>query len=447
MAVRSSSTPARAASTRAVLTLRATACALGVCLLALVRDGVVTTQRPSVLATLALIALAAITSLLLWELYRTLERGGVRPVFAALVLVLAGLTVASALRYDRGDLEAYAGYAKLPAFADAYHPPVHHFGPAFAAVNAHWGPQLPPCVYGPLWLAFERALIHGAPSLAVALAVLRAVAALAFLAFLALLWGLTRSPALVAVAAVSPTFLDEYVAAAHNDLLAVVLCLAAILAMRRSAPARIALAILLAAAAGLVKSVFVVIALVAFARLERPLARVAACAAAIVLAAGVSVAWGGAAYVAAMRGVQGTGALDLRHNFAGAAAHDAAAALAVLALAAALFTRRRLPPASPFTFAGLGVAVYEWYLLWGLPFAAAVFAPRRIAAFVVLCPLAEAVVGSNLRLVNSTLFLGVAVVATIVQAVREPGRTGRSSSDAVPGHLRTEPAGDLSSRR
>ncbi len=179
-----------------------------------------------------IVACALVEALALWSIARLLARGAV-PSRAGAAAVAAALAVMSAIAWNaRGstsvDPYTYMQYANARSFAAAYAPaPYEPLPQAFRSAGAFAGPLPVPCVYGPLWLAADRALLAGARTQADAFARLRAAGIAEFVLFVALLAaGGVEAPALLTLA-LCPALYQFFIVEAHNDLLALAILAAA----------------------------------------------------------------------------------------------------------------------------------------------------------------------------------------------------------------------------
>lgn len=289
---------------------------------------------------------------------RTVSRGALVAIGASsLAMVAIALAVPTS-----GDAWAYVGYAILPHFHDAYNPPNIAFHGDFKTVNDFIGKPITPCVYGPFWLLYDRLMVHWVPTLAVGVAVIKAFAAVTFVALLVVLRRLGVPLAMLAMVAVNPALIIDAVWAAHNDFVATLLCLTAMLALGGR---RIVVAIALVAAAILIKITFAVVALVIFGRAPARV-RVFALAASLGLAALVLALAGGRDYLHALTLVgghtwQNPGRFGYVHVLSGVIA---------VCLAAVAFLRGKRYPSLAWTFVALSTALYSWYLAWALPYLA-----------------------------------------------------------------------------
>jgi hypothetical protein len=124
----------------------------------------------------ALVVLGAVQTLILWGVARTLRddalgtvaRIGIALVAAVMLAIALGATTITSF-----DPYAYAGYAKLASLHAAYAPPPERFAGAFGTINDAWGAPMVASYYGPLWIALDRLVAGGAPSLPAALLGLR----------------------------------------------------------------------------------------------------------------------------------------------------------------------------------------------------------------------------------------------------------------------------------
>ncbi|HEX3462439.1 MAG TPA: hypothetical protein VHS78_00115 [Candidatus Elarobacter sp.] len=331
----------------------------------------------------ALIAVGLVQSGVLLLLYRAMRgREAARGERAVLALIAAAMVVVAlrAPAMTGFDAYAYAGYAKLGSLAAAYTPPPVRFPGELGVVNDVWGTPLVPCYYGPLWVVLSHAVAGGIASLGGTILALRAleVLALAAIAFVLAAW--RRDAALVALFALNPAVYALYVANAHNDLFAVALLLIGAAAARR-APLAAACAV---AAAALIKIPFAVAALYVFAGRDHLARRALWVLAAIALAVGLSLLFGGAAYVHDLlaRLHQTSASTGVLYLLTARAIKTGLLIVACVALAGA-FVRGAVWRTTGWSFIALGSLTYPWYLIWSLPYAAL----RREVVVAVLVPL------------------------------------------------------------
>ncbi|HMD01683.1 MAG TPA: hypothetical protein VKG44_01840 [Candidatus Baltobacteraceae bacterium] len=295
-------------------------------------------------------------------LYRVLRarrpgRGAALGVALASALMLAGALRTPATTSE--DLYLYAGFAHLGAAA--YAPPALPFQGEFRALNRLWGTPLLPAAHGPLWIGLSRASLLAGPSLAAQIEAFRVGGALFFCASVGLLLLLRCEPAVVALFALNPALVEQYVADGHNDIVCLALTMGAFLAVRRSP----SLAVVLVAAAGAIKLPFALLGSLAFATLAGRRQRLLSAALALLLATGVTLLFSGGRYfVAAARVMQ----IYVFGDAFSAGARVAAAAVALLAFGAALWARRFNRGAS-WSFLAFGTELFPWYVAWGIPYA------------------------------------------------------------------------------
>jgi hypothetical protein len=336
---------------------------------------------------LAIVALGAVQTAIVYALYRALRDRAV-PVFErAALAVVAAVMVAIALAAPAlagFDAYAYAGYAKLPHLADAYSPPATRLPGSFGIVNDVWGTPLVPSYYGPLWVALSRVVAGDAHSLGSAIFTFRLVevGALAWIALVLAAW--RRDALFVALFALNPAVYALYVANAHNDLLAVALIVSAV-ALSHRFPVAAAIAV---AAAALVKVPFIAAALYVFAGRDSLRTRLAWVAFALFLAAGASWLFGGHAYAADLIArLHETNTGGRFYQLTARAVKIGLLVVAGTALVAA-FVRGVAWQTAGWSFITLGSLTYPWYLIWALPYAA--LDRGALVAFLVLLPLVAA---------------------------------------------------------
>jgi hypothetical protein len=324
--------------------------------------------------------LALAQSAVLFVLLRLL-RGNRLPPGGWVVLASCCLSMLGAALLSRGltssDLYAYVGSARLAG--EAYAPPSARFGGGFGVVNELEGVPILPAAYGPLWLALARAATSAGTSLAGQLEALRFLGAALFVVSIPLLRAARFDAATIALFALNPALVGEFVANGHNDIAPFALTLAAFAA----APRRPYAAVACAAAAGAMKLPFLAIAPLAFAATAEVRPRLLYAAATVGLALLSSVLFGGQAYFEALH--RTSQLYPPPQHVPTVFLYIASAAAALSATALALWRRRFIPTAS-WSFSSLATALFPWYLIWGLPYA---LAERRCAGiFLASLPLA-----------------------------------------------------------
>lgn len=330
-------------------------------------NGAIAAHKDAVVA--AIVALTALQSYLLLRLYRA--RG-----FGRWIWICSGVLVVISLASPvmlTADAYAYVGDALIGSAA--YAPPNVPFAGQFAPIDAWWSIPLPPSPYGPLWLVTAWLVTAPWGSLLGKVLAIRALGAVSFVALLSIMRGLRMPERILAVTALNPGLLFEYVASAHNDLFGIALLCAAALVIRRPA-----IAALLVVAGGLVKLPFALFGLPIVVRIRSTVARVASLVIVPLAAAAVTVAAGGAGYYRALAPHTTTSP--------GMAILSGAVALAVvIAMVTAIFRSRRLrsvvwltPLAASYTLSS--------YAVWGLPYA---LLQRRVLGYLLVAfPLAAA---------------------------------------------------------
>ena len=290
-------------------------------------------------------------------------------VVAAVVLSLAAL-VAPAM--GTTDPYLYAAYGELG---------LHAYGPqpiAAPCMDASLGdwcaqPTLP-ALYGPLYLTYVHVLLHAGGPLLLRIELLR-LTNLGWVAlFLILLRALDVDWPLVALAALNSAIFAQYVADAHNDILAVDATLAGLVAARRHP----VLGLICGAIAALLKLPFALLASVIF--LRAPLKeRLVWTAATLGVALVLTLAWAGSPYL------ESVAYSRVHYPFFSSLAHNTAAISAFFFLFAALL-RRRISLLGAYFIPTLGArSAYPWYALWSIPYI--LWDRDRLALFLIGLPL------------------------------------------------------------
>ena len=283
------------------------------------------------------------------------------------------------------DLYAYAGASHAGLLA-GYQPVRVPFTGGWAAVNAIYGTPIVPSPYGPVWLLCSYLLTAWAPTLWSALALLRALELAALVICLGALRVLRVPASAIAVFALNPALHANFLADGHNDLLAVACVLAAAALRDRALP----LAIFIAACAAGIKLPFLAIAPLAFALEASPLRRLGAAGATVAVGLALSFSFGAAGYASAIVQTASIYRATLADPTVDAL-RFALLALALGAVAAALFARRFVPTMS-WAFVAFGTSLFGWYLAWGLPYAVA--ARRWLPAYLISLPLLSFLLGT-----------------------------------------------------
>jgi hypothetical protein len=350
----------------------------------------------------AMLALALFQSYALLALYR---RPASRRLAVAGALVLCALSLAVPA-FVSPDPYAYVGDALLGHAA--YAPPAAPFGGQFAPIDRFFAAPMLPSPYGPLWGVVSTLATAPFASLLGKLLALRALGLLCYLALLAALRACGVPPRLLAVAALNPGLLLQYVACAHNDLLGIVALVAAAAFAARNAVVATGLLVV----GALVKLPFVLLGLPVLAAVRsRPVRYV--CAAAAIAAAILLSRWGaGDAY---FRGL----GVHVPAPGPAYAVNLIVTLLALLALGVAFVGGPRvraavwlIPMASSY--------VASWYLIYALPYA---LARRRMLAYLLIAfPFASVLVDAKfMQWWTYAIVLPLAVLLSVV-AVRPEKR-------------------------
>jgi hypothetical protein len=360
-----------------------------------------------------LVALALIQSALLAVLFGALRTQPSRKVAwtvaAVAVATLTAAVLAPALTSP--DPFLYLMYAKLGFGA---------FAPAPHAVSlpelplAQWCTQrVLPSAYGPGFILYIQALVGWLHSPVAAVTLMRVANAGWFILLLWLLRAAGLSPALLAVTALNPALLFQYVANPHNDIIACTFVVAAIVIAQRSVLA----GSLLVICAALVKLPFALVGCLIFVRLRSSSVRVAAAAATIAAAVGISYVLAGPKYFAGLSFYSHLLAADA-DGFAWLAA-----LVAIGAVGAALFWRRFIFVAA-YAFPALPIVeLAPWYAIWSLPYA--LMERTSLDRFLVLMPLMLMLMEPGIAR-SAQLSLYVAVTAAIAAGMlRDLGRVRR----------------------
>jgi hypothetical protein len=329
----------------------------------------------------------------------------VRFILTLSTAALAALALTSPV-VTSGDIFGYVGVGMMKW--QAYLRPAHFFAGAYARVFDHY--PIRPVPYGPVWLGLNMAVVALGSTFAGKALALRLFGAFLILALVAALRALRVSPAILWAVALNPMLWFQFVVNAHNDLLAIVLVVAALAAVERRAPW---LAVALLAAAGAVKLPFLVLGVVIFARTPKLEWRLAYATAAVTLALGVSYLFGGAPYFDSL---VSTGRSRLGWPLEITLLKMGVAAIALAATAAALFARRFVVFAAWF-YPGLAPLLFPWYLAWSLPYVCA--AGTGLLETLIVLPLASTFAETIYELDPILLAVGVGAVALVVLGLRD----------------------------
>jgi hypothetical protein len=364
----------------------------------LVREGTATHATATFILTL-------IEGVLLGGLYVVLKNarsrvGGMLAIAACVAMV----AIAAITPITNPDVYAYIGYGKL-GVAASYAPPHAAFPGAFSIINHRWGTPVLASDYGPLFIGLQTLLIGGVHSLSTAFAIERGFDIAVFGCVLLVLRKLGADAATLAVAALNPALLYLYIVTAHNDLFAVLLVLCAFALVRRYPW----LAFAAVVASGLIKIVFCVAGLIAFADLQRrAVVRVAYGVLCVACCAIILWLIGGHAYVASLIFVS---KVQLAHiPLRIIMLQRLFAVIALAAISVALLAKRWMP-AALWSMPALGARIYPWYVVWSLPYA---LRAKALPAFLIPLP-AIAFISDPLFAVGGHVY--PAVLAIVIVAM------------------------------
>ena len=234
-------------------------------------------------------------------------------------------------------------------------------------------------IYGPLWIAVNSAIVSLGHTTAEKIEALRVANALLMLLVAYTLRALRTSLRAQLAFILNPMLWFYLVMNGHNDLIAILPCLLAILAV----PNSLVLAVSFVAFAGCIKLPFLVVGMLAFVRVPDRRKALEASLAAIALCLGISWLFGGTRYVHDLLGY--VHARGEQVQLAGTIFVALAGAVSAVVIVSALWARR-LFPAAAFLIPYLSPLAFPWYLLWGLPYA--ILTQRGLAATLFAMPMA-----------------------------------------------------------
>ena len=322
-------------------------------------------------------------------------------------LIAAGfaLLALSAPALTSMDVLGYVGLGMLGSHAYAAPPGFFHDG--YARLFHEW--PLRPTIYGPLWVGLNAAVVAFGTTFAAKILALRIFGALLIAAMFVLARALGAGRATQWAIALNPMLWFQFVSNAHNDALAIVLVLGAVLAVVRRYPW---IAVVLIAAAGLVKLPFLVFGAIVFVRTGR-LGAIAYTAAAVLGCIGISAMFGGHEYLNALLATAHERGVDWRPEVS--LAKGIVVAVALGATAAALLTGR-VSGFAGWLYTGLAPVLFPWYLAWMIAYAAAI-GTGILEALIALPVLAALADGVN-ALDDVSLLIALAVTVFVVVTAR-----------------------------
>jgi hypothetical protein len=346
---------------------------------------------PGNFVTASMLALGAVQVVALAGLYRARIGAAVIATGGAMLLLSWSVPV-----FLNADVYAYVGNGLLGAAA--YAPPNVPFAGDLALINARWGTPVPASTYGPLWLVVARLVVTLAPTLAAKLLAFRALSLALFVALIALLRACGLPPRILALAALNPGLQLEFVVDAHNDILPVVLVVAAAAVVRKLPYAASGLIVV----AALIKLPYALVGLPILAAMYPASRRYVACA--LVIAASAALSWfaGGAPYARALIEYAASSHLT-------SILHGVAALAALAAIAGAIAGARRLR-AAVWLMPMLGAYTASWYAIWSLPYA---LQRRRIAVYFFLWFPLVAVIAEPALATPWTMFAAIPILVAV----------------------------------
>jgi len=286
-----------------------------------------------------------------------------------------------------GDVFGYVGLGMLGAHPFAR--PEGFFHGQYAQVFANY--PIRPTIYGPVWSAVNAGIVALGTTLAGKIVALRLFGIVLLATLVALARALGAGRAVQYAIALNPMLWFQFVTNAHNDLLAIVLVVGALVAIERRF---LWIAIALVAAAGAVKLPFLAIGIVVFARCRDRRAAIAAAAGAVALAIAISAVFGGHPYFEALLAT-GTGRVARAPDLV--VLRILIGLLALCTTAVALLFRR-FSGFAAWLYPGLAPLLFPWYLAWTLPyvFAAGAGMLETLLALPIAATLVDTIYGFDL---------------------------------------------------
>lgn len=337
------------------------------------------------------------------------------------VVPLAALAmIALSLRTDftNSDVYYYVFYGKSPTLASAYteRPRMPEFPPAFEGLRQVLTAPVVASVYGPPWVALDRAIVGPTRSLAQAVHAVRIASAVALALTLLLIAALRLPAPLTAAIALNPGLYYSYVVQAHNDIYAILATVAGVAMLRRRSPA---LAAGFGALAGALKLSVVFVALAVLT--DAPKLRTRLAPAAGILIGCAALIWfvGGPGHVRTMLSVgsamAGKGTSVVGHGLR-LAIQIVAVGFTLVTVAAAIGFRRRFAAGS-LVFPGVSGLVQPWYFPWGLGYALG--DARRTTVFCTALPVLVFATDAGLTDALHVHFTPLIIAAIVIALARE----------------------------
>lgn len=349
-------------------------------------------------AELIAIAVVALTAFQSWALFAIYRR---RVWGATLVAGAAALLVLSLAEPALISPDTYSYVADAMLGSASYVPPATPFAGEYRVINDALGTPLPPSPYGPMWIWIARAVVAAAPTLLAKLLCFRAFGALAYGALFAALVRLKLPNRILAVTALNPGLMLQYVTNAHNEIFCLA-CVAWAAVLVRRAPLG---SVLLVVAAATVKAPFAILGAPVFIRLTSVWSRSAWVGTVVALSVVFALLAGGGPYLRALvHHLPYTSLADILGSCV------AAAALTLLVVA--VWSRRRLR-AAVWSFPLMASYPTPWYAAWG--FGYALTSRRTLGYLLVWFPFCSALVDTMfMQLWTLEIVVPVATVACVL---------------------------------
>jgi len=267
-----------------------------------------------------------------------------------------------------------------------------------------------PTIYGPLWVGINALVVMLGSTFAAKVLALRIFGVVLIAAMFVLARALGAGRATQWAIALNPMLWFQFVTNAHNDAMAIVVMLGAVLAVARRRPW---IAVALIAAAGLIKFPFLIIGMIVFVRGSTRSAAIAYGAAAVALCIALSAAFGGHPYLDALLATARHGSSFWRPEISIA---KAIVAVVALGATAAMLLSGRISGFTGWLYTGLAPVLFPWYLAWMVVYCAAIGAGvlETLLALPVLATLADGVFALD----DISLLIALAVSVFVVLAAR-----------------------------
>jgi hypothetical protein len=353
---------------------------------------------------LLLAAIAAAQVGLLFFLYKTLSGSPMTPYRYLLIGCACAASIVPAINapvMTSTDVYYYMTYAKLGFASYADKPQV------VTMKNipiAQWCQErVLPSAYGPAFIAYAQALLARQHDPRTQILTMRVMNALWLLALLPLLRAAGASPPVVALTALNPVLLLQYIVNPHNDIISAALVIGGIVLAKKS-PLAAAFAVTVAA---LVKLSFALIGALVFTQLSSARTRFIAAGSTFIAAFALSYIFAGSAYFAGLRyydRLLAPSANPLQYLIV---------AVAFIAIVYALLYQRYNAVAT-YALPALRIqTLFPWYAIWSLPYA--VREGKHLASFMILLPITAFLMETSVAYLSQLIvYIGCAVILCIL---------------------------------